>query len=56
MITNDCEYKCQFDGIKCNSNQKWTGDKYCCEHKNIIYVKKIMFGIIIHVVAKMVNI
>ena len=46
MITNDCEYKCQFNGIKCNSNQKWTGDKYCCEHKNSCK----------NVVAKMVNI
>ena len=22
-----CEYKCKFDGRKCNSNQKWNNDK-----------------------------
>ena len=22
-----CEFKCKFDGRKCNSNQKWNNDK-----------------------------
>ena len=26
-----CECKCQFDGRKCNSNQKWNKDKCWCE-------------------------
>ena len=52
-----CECKCKFDGRKCNSNQKWNNDKCRCEcKKNIIYVEKIIFGILLHVVARMVNI
>ena len=51
-----CEYKCKFDGrnviqvkggIMINVNKS---------AKNIIYVKKIMFGILLHIVAKMANI
>ena len=51
-----CRCKCKFDSRKCNSNQKWNNNKCRCECKNIIYVKKIRFGIMLHVVAKMVNI
>ena len=51
-----CEWKCKFDQRKCNSNQWWNNDKCRCECKNTIYVKKIMFGILLHVVAKMINI
>ena len=29
-----CEFKCKFDGKKCNSNQKWNKDKCRCECKN----------------------
>ena len=50
-----CECKCKFDGGKCNSNQKWNNDKgwyECKEH----HVKKITFGILLHAVAKVVNI
>ena len=28
------EYKCKFDGRKCNSNQKWNNYKCWCECKN----------------------
>ena len=28
------ECKCQFDGRKCNLNQRWKNDKYRCECKN----------------------
>ena len=51
-----CECKCKFDCRKCNSNQKWNNGKCRCECKNIICVKKITFGIVLHVVAKMANI
>ena len=51
-----CECKCKFDGRKCNSNQWWNNDKCRCECKKIMYVKKIIFGILLHVVVKMVNI
>ena len=48
-----CKCKCKFDGRKHNSNQKWNVD---VSVKNIIYLKKIILGILLHVVAKMVNI
>ena len=51
-----CECKCKFDEKKCNLDQ-------CCNKinvdvivKNVIYVKKFIFGILLHVVAKMGNI
>ena len=51
-----CECKCKFDRIKCNSNQWWNNDKCRCA-KNIIYVKKkILFEILLHVVAKIESI
>ena len=59
-LTKHTSYECKFkfDGRKCNSNQKWNNDKCRCEYQNPknIYVKKITFGILLHVVAKMVNI
>ena len=51
-----CQCKCKFGGRKCNSSQKWNNNKCQCESKNIIYAKKIMFGILLHVVVNMVNI
>ena len=51
-----CECKCKFDGRNCNSDQWWNNDKFRCECKNIMYVKKIMFGILLHVIVKMENI
>ena len=42
--------------IQSNSSQKWHNDKCRCDCKNIVYVKKIIFGILLHVVVKMVNI
>ena len=50
-----CECTCKFDGRKCNLNEKWNIDKYDASAKNIIYVKNIIFGILLHVLAKMVN-
>ena len=51
-----CKCKCKFDGRKCNSNQKWNSDKCRYECKKFICVEKILFGILLHVVEKMVNI
>ena len=51
-----CECKCKFDGTKCNSNQWWNNSKFWCKCKNIIYVKKITFGILFHVIMKIENI
>ena len=50
-----CECKCKFDDRKFNSNQKWNNDKCSCECKKH-HVKKIIFGILLNVVAKIVNI
>ena len=54
ILTKDisCECKCRFDGKIFNSNQ-WWNNKCLCECKKVMYVKKIIFGIILHVVAKM---
>ena len=50
-----CECKCKFDGRSSNSDQLWNNDKCWCECK-IMYVKKIMFGILLHEIMKMENI
>ena len=57
-LTKDisCECKCKFDGRRCNSNKKGDKDNVDMSVKNIIYMKKIIFGILLHVVAKMQNI
>ena len=50
-----CKCICKFGSRKCNSNQKWNNDKCWWECKNpkkIISAKNI-FGILLHVVAKM---
>ena len=51
-----CECKCKFDGTKCNSNQRWNNDNIDLSVKIIIYVNKIMFGILLHVIVKMKNV
>ena len=51
-----CECNCKFDRTKCNSNQWWNNDKCQCEYQNILYVKKIMSEVLLHVIMKMENI
>ena len=51
-----CECKCRFDGknvIQINGGITINVDKSV---KKFMYVKKIMFGILLHVIAKMENI
>ena len=31
-----CEFRCEFDGRKCNSRQKWNNDNCHCECKKLI--------------------
>ena len=54
-----CKFKSKFDRRKCNSNQKWNNDKCRCEFKtpkkHRTY-ENIIFGILLHLVTKMVNI
>ena len=37
ILTKDisCKCKCDFDGRKCNSNQKWNNNNCWCECKNL---------------------
>ena len=51
-----CECKCKFDGIKCNSDPWWNNNYVNVSVKNIIYVKQIIFGILLHVAVKKENI
>ena len=52
-ISGTC--KCKLDRTKCNSHQQWNNYKYRCECRKIIYLKKIMFRIIILVIVEMEN-
>ena len=51
-----CQCKCRFDERVCSSDQWWNNDKCQCECKNVMYVKKVMFGILLPVLVKMENI
>ena len=50
------EWKCYFDDRKCNSNQTWNKINVSASAKNITYVKNIIFGTLLHLLSKMVNI
>ena len=58
MLTKPVSYQCKYkiDGRKPNLNQKWNDNKCGYGCKNIIYVKKIIFAILLYIVVKMVNI
>ena len=32
-----CEWKCNFDGRKCNSNQNWNNDRHCVCERDLIW-------------------
>ena len=54
-----CKCECKLDGRKPNPNQRWNNDNVdvCVKiWKSIMCAKKIKAGILLHVVAKMVNI
>ena len=55
-LTKDilCEYKCRFDGRKYNSDNY--GITINVSVRNVMHVKKIMVGLLLHVVVKMENI
>ena len=46
-----CECKCKFDGRKCNSDQCRNNEK--CRVNKVMYMTKIIFGFLLHVVVKM---
>ena len=47
-----CECKCKFDGKICNSRQWCNIDNVDVSVQNILYVKMIIFGILLHVIVK----
>ena len=54
-----CEFKCKFDGRKCNSNN--SGIKISVSmsaklRKNIMRAKNTILGILLHVLSKMAEI
>ena len=51
-----CECKCEFDGQKCNSINGGIMINFDVSVKYVVYVKKILFGIHLHVTVKMENI
>ena len=59
-LTNDksCKCKCKFYGRKCNLNQSGTTkniDVSVKIRKKIKCTKKLIFGILLHAVVKMIN-
>ena len=56
MLTLSCKCKCRFDGRKCNSDQWWNNNNVDVSVKNVMHVKKIRFGIVLHVIVKIGNI
>ena len=57
-LTNHISWKskCKLDGTKCNSNHGGVTTNVDVSVKNIIYVKKNMFKILVHAFVKMENI
>ena len=51
-----CEYKCRFDGKTCYSNQLSNNDKYQLFVRKFMHVKKILLGILLHVIVTVENI
>ena len=51
-----CECRCKLEGTKSNSNQWWITINVNVSVKIFMYVKKIMFEILLHVILKMENI
>ena len=58
ILTKDisCECKCKFDKRNVNQIKSGITINVDVSAKSIIYVKKIIFGILLHVVVKMENI
>ena len=52
FVSSKC--KCEFDCRKCYSNQKWNNGKFWCEYKKHHVCEKIIFGILLNEVMKIV--
>ena len=56
---SQCQYKCKFEGRKYNSDQKRNNVKSRFEYKNPKEhntCKKVIFGMLLHLILKMLNI
>ena len=51
-----CKCKCKFEERKFNSDQWWNNYKCRCEGRKRLVYKKVMFGILLHIVVKVENI
>ena len=51
-----CKCKCRFDGKKCNPLNGGITINVNVSVKSVMYVKKIIFGILLHVIVKIKNI
>ena len=49
-----CECKCKIHGRNFNSDQCW--NNVIMSVKNVMYMKKIRFGILLHIIVKMENV
>ena len=58
ILTKDisCECKCKFDGKNVIQINSWIMINVDASVKNVMYVKEIIFGILLHEVVKMENI
>ena len=58
ILTKDisCECQCKFNGKNVIQIKNGITINVNASFKNIIYVKKIVFGILLHVAAKIINI
>ena len=54
-----CKCRCEFDGTKCNSRQKWNHDEFqgeCKNQEDIAHMKRITPGMLVHVLASVTKI
>ena len=51
-----CEWKCKFDGENVSESIGGITVNVDVSVKKVMYVKKIMFGVLLHVIVKMENI
>ena len=47
--------KCRLDASVCNNKQRWNKDKCRCDCKELIYVIKDLFGILLIVIVNVIN-
>ena len=51
-----CDCKCKFNSTKCNSSQIKNNKTWQCECKIIVRAKRIIVGVLAHVIVRMISI